>query len=50
MTYSRKANPNETNSELDAKVIIPYDATTQPEDWDEFWNRSIDLYPSKEES
>ena len=52
MTYSRKANPNASNSELDAryKVIITYDATNQPEDWDEFWNRSIDLYPSKEES
>ena len=52
MNYSRKANPNASNSELDAryKVIITYDATNQPEDWDEFWNRSIDLYPSKEES
>ena len=24
MTYSRKANPNATNSELDAKVIIKH--------------------------
>ena len=25
MTYSRKANPNATNSEMDAKVILKYD-------------------------
>jgi len=50
MTYSRKANPNASSSELDAKVIITYDATNQPEDWEDFWNRSIDLYSSKEES
>ena len=24
MTYSRKANPNATNSELDAKIIIDH--------------------------
>ena len=50
MTYSRKANPNATNSELDAKIIIKYDETNQPEDWEDFWNRSIDIYPPKEES
>ena len=50
MTYSRKANPNATNSELDAKVIITYDATNQPEDWEDFWYNSTDLYSSKEES
>ena len=50
MIYSRKANPNATNSELDAKIIITYDDTNQPEDWDDFWHRSIDLYPTKEES
>ena len=52
MTYSRKANPNASNSELDPryKVIITYDATNQPEDWEDFWNRSIDIYPPKEES
>ena len=32
MTYSQKANPNATNSELDAKIIIKYDETNQPED------------------
>ena len=50
MTYTAKANPNASSSELDAKVIITYDATNQPEDWEDFWNRSIDLYSSKEES
>jgi len=25
MTYSRKANPNATNSELEAKIIIKHD-------------------------
>jgi len=49
MTYSQSANPNATNSELDAKIIIKYDATNQPEDWEDFWNRSIDLYSLKEE-
>ena len=48
--YHVKANPNATNSELDAKVIITYDATNQPEDWEDFWHRSIDLYPTKEDS
>ena len=48
--YRQTANPNATNSELDAKIIITYDETNQPEDWDDFWNRSIDLYPTKEES
>ena len=48
--FTQKANPNATNSELDAKIIITYDETNQPEDWDDFWNRSIDLYPTKEES
>ncbi len=48
--YTQKANPNATNSELDAKVIITYDETNQPEDWEDFWNRSIDIYPPKEES
>ena len=50
MTYSQKANPNATNSELDAKIIIKYDENNQPEDWEDFWHRSIDLYPTKEES
>ena len=35
MTYTAKANPNASSSELDAKVIITYDATNQPEDWDQ---------------
>ena len=52
MNYSRKANPNASNSELDPryKVIITYDATNQPEDWEDFWHNSTDLYSSKEES
>ena len=29
MTYSRKANPNATNSELDAKVIIKHDTVDE---------------------
>jgi len=48
--YRQTANPNATNSELDAKIIIKYDETNQPEDWEDFWNRSIDFYPTKEES
>ena len=48
--YTQKAIPKSTNSQLDAKVIITYDETNQPEDWEDFWNRSIDIYPPKEES
>ena len=48
--YRQTANPNATNSELDAKIIIKYDETNQPEDWEDFWCNSIDLYPTKEES
>ena len=48
--YTQKANPNATNSELDAKIIIKYDENNQPEDWEDFWHRSIDLYPTKGES
>ena len=29
MTYSRKANPNATNSELDAKVIIKHNTVDE---------------------
>ena len=29
MTYSRKANPNATNSELDAKLIIKHDTVDE---------------------
>ncbi len=43
-----KANPNATNSELDAKIIIKYDETNQPEDWEDFWNNSIPIYPKEE--
>ena len=39
--YHVKANPNATNSELDAKIIIKYDETNQPKDWEEFWNRPL---------
>ena len=31
MTYSQKANPNATNSELDAKVIIKQPELTSPQ-------------------
>ena len=31
MTYSQKANPNATNSELDAKVIITQPELTSPQ-------------------
>ena len=48
--FTQKANPNATNSELDAKIIIKYDENNQPEDWEDFWCNSIDLYPTKEES
>ena len=48
--FTQKANLNATNSELDAKIIIKYDENNQPEDWEDFWHRSIDLYPTKEES
>ena len=48
--YHVKANPNATNSELDAKIIIKYDENNQPGDWEDFWCNSIDLYPTKEES
>ena len=47
MTYTAKANPNATNSELDAKIIITYDETNQPEDWEDFWHRSISIYPKE---
>lgn len=43
-----KANPNATNSELDAKIIIKYDETNQPEDWEDFWNRSIPIHPKED--
>ena len=36
--YRQTANPNATNSELDAKIIIKYDETNQPEDWEDFWH------------
>ena len=29
MTYSRKANPNATNSELEAKIIIKHDTVDE---------------------
>ena len=29
MTYSRKANPNATNSELDAKIIIQHNTVDE---------------------
>ena len=48
MTYTAKANPNATNSELDAKIIIKYDETNQPEDWEDFWHRSIPIYPQED--
>ena len=41
MIYRQTANPNASNSELDAKVIIKYDETNQPKDWEEFWNRPL---------
>ena len=46
--YHVKANPNATNSELDAKIIIKYDETNQPEDWEDFWHRSLPIYPQEE--
>ena len=46
--YYVKANPNATNSELDAKIIIKYDETNQPEDWEDFWHRSLPIYPQEE--
>ena len=46
--YTQKANPNATNSELDAKIIITYDETNQPEDWEDFWHRSIPIYPQED--
>ena len=46
--YHVKANPNATNSELDAKIIISYDETNQPEDWEDFWHRSLPIYPQEE--
>ena len=46
--YRQDANPNATNSELDAKIIIKYDETNQPEDWEDFWNRSIPIYPKED--
>ena len=46
--YHVKANPNATNSELDAKIIISYDETNQPEDWEDFWHRSLPIYPKEE--
>lgn len=41
MNYSQKANPNATDSELDAKVIIRHDSTEK--DWEDFWYNSEDL-------
>ena len=29
MTYSRKANPNATNSELEAKILIKHDTVDE---------------------
>ena len=46
--FTQKANPNATNSELDAKIIIKYDETNQPEDWEDFWHRSLPIYPQEE--
>ena len=46
--YYVKANPNATNSDLDAKIIITYDETNQPEDWEDFWHRSIPIYPQED--
>ena len=46
--YHVKANRNATNSELDAKIIIKYDETNQPEDWEDFWHRSIPIYPQED--
>ena len=46
--YHVKANPNATNSELDAKIIIKYDETNQPEDWEDFWQRSNPIYPQED--
>ena len=46
--YHVKANPNATNSELDAKIIIKYDETNQPEDWEDFWHRSLPIYPQED--
>ena len=46
--YHVKANPNATNSELDAKIIIKYDETNQPEDWEDFWHHSIPIYPQED--
>ena len=46
--FTQKANPNATNSELDAKIIIKYDETNQPEDWEDFWHRSIPIYPQED--
>ena len=46
--YYVKANPNATNSELDAKIIITYDETNQPEDWEDFWHRSLPIYPQED--
>ena len=46
--YHVKANPNATNSELEAKIIIKYDETNQPEDWEDFWHRSIPIYPQED--
>ena len=47
MNYRQSANPNATNSELDAKIIIKYDDDNQPEDWEGFWNRSLPIYPKE---
>ena len=47
MNYRQSANPNATNSELDAKIIIKYDDDNQPEDWEDFWNRSLPIYPKE---
>ena len=41
MNYSQDANPNATDSELDAKVIIKHDGMEK--DWEDFWYNSEDL-------
>ena len=45
MTYSQKANPNATNSELDAKVIIKHPTLTSNQRYDKLkdilWNTKL---------
>ena len=42
MTYSQKANPNATNSELDSKRIITYKELTSPQK-DELIDQYVDI-------